>query len=326
MLCIPPGPAAVGLCAEELWPKRKAHNQHLAAVGYPSASLSHGLLTYIMGIIMHRKSVAQASRECRAGYVSPWQSNSWSGREGLGLALSPHPHWPGILGKVSHGPRATSASHQASIPPSPVLSLHPVCIRLLSALRGLLRLPLLKQCCWQLSEQAHHSVPSFLPCLLLLLILNTARRFAWFIILERALTKSSLLNQLVCVCVLSSSPSIFCKGRVCDQMASIWLWKVGFLSNSKHPLLGLPETGRWTPDLSRDRDILSKWGHSFSPFLFFRVIPFVLWSEISPYSSSPCPQHHSVDKGQRKPLCFLTIIMASNFWVFMMCQACAKGF
>lgn len=42
--------------------------------------------------------------------------------------------------------------------------------------------PPLTQRCWQLSKQADHSIPFFLPFLLVLLILNTARHFAWFII------------------------------------------------------------------------------------------------------------------------------------------------
>lgn len=132
-------------------------------------------------------------------------------------------------GKLPTGPGTTSASHWAWLCPSlPCPCFHPVCIGLLCPLLGLLPWLLLKQHRWQLSAQAHHSPPFFLPFLLLLLILNTARRFASFVILERALTKSSLLNQLVCVCVLTSSPSIFFKRGVCDQMVSTWLWKAGF--------------------------------------------------------------------------------------------------
>ena len=80
--------------------------------------------------------------------------------------------------KLPTGPRPHLQPIKPGVPPpTPVLGFRPACLCLLSPLQGAPQhQPLLKQHCWQLSKQADHSIPFFLPFLLVLLILNTARR------------------------------------------------------------------------------------------------------------------------------------------------------
>ena len=114
------------------------------------------------------------------------KSSLWSGWEVLGLALNTPSSllgWSsrrglGSWGKLPVGPRPHLHPIRPGVPPSPVLGFRPVCICLLSPLLvAPWHQPLLKQHCWrQLSKQADHPVPFFLPFLLVLLILNTARR------------------------------------------------------------------------------------------------------------------------------------------------------
>lgn len=114
-----------------------------------------------------------------------WGCSSQRGQESWGkLSLDPRPHLspirPGILPSLP--PASTPSGHVSFLLPWGPLGTSPAKEAPLAAFKT-----------------SRSLAPFLLLFLLVLLILNTARRFAWFIILGRALPKSFLLNQLVCV-------------------------------------------------------------------------------------------------------------------------------
>ena len=209
------------------------------------------------------------------------------------LALTPPHH--GLLGlysqrgleswrKLPAGPRPhLQPIRPGVLPLTPVLGFRPVCLCLLSPLQGVPQhQPLLKQHCLQLLKQADHSSPFFLPFLLVLLILNTARRLlgllSWN---EHSPKRLYWINWFLYVCFNFFPFHVFFCVCVCvfflKKGSVIRWWAHGFrrqdagcLSSSESPLLSLTETGRQAPKILRDEGILNKWSSLlFNGFFFF---------------------------------------------------------